>query len=312
MVVYVSKQCNADTQNVNEPRQNHTYIQISQHSTERMESGNDFSREMHRLATFSGWSPHASTVNNACPMILARLGFIYAGRDDSVVCCHCQTEVRGWSTSDDVKRKHGSCLQHFDRSDKIASIFSTVCQRLPASRKAGSSSVTTVESNGDVRDSAHSAPNDTTSIIVKSHSPFYEVCEASLSRASRKNFCDIYNRAAASASESVRADIVIDRTQPNFELLKVESARLVTFHDWPEPAARIVDPHDLARAGMFYTGQIDRVQCAFCRGCLHSWVQGDNPAEEHRKNFPSCLFMRDAADVGTFDIVDHVRPPHQV
>ena len=274
--------------------------------------GNDFSREMHRLATFSGWSPHVITVNNACPMILARLGFKYTGRDDSVVCCHCQAEVRGWSTSDDVKRKHGSCLQHFDRSDEIASIFSTVRQRLPASCEAGSSSVTTVESNGDVRDSVHSAPNDTTSTIVKSHSPFYEVCEATLCRASRKNFSDIYNRAAASADELVQADIVIDRARPNFELLKVESARLATFHDWPEPAARIVDPRDIARAGMFYTGQIDRVQCAFCRGCLRNWVQGDNPAEEHRKNFPNCSFARGVADVGTFDIVDHVRPPHQV
>ena len=273
---------------------------------ETMDRRND--REMHRLATFHGWSPGASTVNNACPMILARLGFKYTGRDDSVVCCHCQTEVRGWSTSDDVKRKHGSCLQHFDRSDEIASIFSTVRQRLPASREAGSSSVTTVQSNGDVRDSAH----DTTSTIVKSHSPFYEVCEATLCRASNKNFSDIYNRAAASVDELVQADIVIDRTRPNFELLKTESARLATFHDWPEPAARIVDPLDIARAGMFYTGQIDRVQCAFCRGCLRNWVQGDNPAEEHRKNFPNCSFARGAADVGTFDIVDHVRPPHQV
>jgi len=273
-----------------------------------MESRNG--RELRRLSTFSDWSGGG---NNACPLILARLGFKYTGRDDMVACCYCQTEVRGWSTSNEVTTKHGSCLQHFDHSDEIPPLIHEVRLHLPtASHTADSSSPTTVQGTGDVRD--NSSPNNrpTTSTIVKSNSPFYEVCEATLHRASRKNFSDIYNRSAAvSADVSVPADIIIDRTRPNFELLKVESARLVTFRDWPERAACVVEPRDLAKAGMFYTGQSDRVQCAFCRGCLRNWVQGDKPAEEHLKNFPNCSFVRNA-DVGTLDIVDYARLPNQV
>ena len=89
----------------------------------------------------------------------------------------------------------------------------------------------------------------------------------------------------------------VDRSNPDFERLKDEAVRLSTFHDWPERASSIVDPRDLAKAGMFYTGQTDRVQCAFCRGYLRNWVQGDKPAEEHRKHFPDCLFMRQLKDV---------------
>jgi len=271
----------------------------------------DFSREDHRLATYADSFPGSGgSSNNACPLILARLGFRCTGHDDdTIVCCHCQTEVRGWSTSDDVKRKHGSCLQHFDRSDEIPSVFSAVRQRLPTSRSADRSSPATARST-DVRDCTGGTPNDSTSTVVKSHSPFYEVCEATLRRASRKNFSDIYNRAVAAADESVPADVVIDRTKPNLELLKVESARLATFHDWPETAKHVVEPRDLAKAGMFYTGQADRVQCAFCRGCLRNWARGDNPTEEHRKKFPDCSFVR-GADAGTLDFVDS-RLPNQV
>jgi len=266
--------------------------------------------ELRRLATFSDWSG-GTNCNNSCPLILARLGFKYIGCDDRVVCCHCETEVQGWNTSDDVKTKHGSCLQHFERSNEMPSIINDVRHRLPTSYRAGRSSPTTVPNTGDVRDSNTLNDNPTTSTLVKSNLPFYEVCEATLCRASRKNFSDIYNRSAVSADGSVPADIIIDRLRPDFELLKVESVRFKTFHDWPERAARIVEPRDLARAGMFYTGQIDRVQCAFCHGYLRNWVQGDKPAEEHRKNFPNCLFVQ-GDDVGTLDHVDNTPFPNQV
>jgi len=96
----------------------------------------------------------------------------------------------------------------------------------------------------------------------------------------------------AEISSSLSSVVPVDRSNPDFERLKDETVRLSTFDDWPERAASIVDPRDLAKAGMFYTGQSDRVQCAFCRGCLRNWVQGDKPAEEHRKHFPDCPFMK--------------------
>ena len=87
----------------------------------------------------------------------------------------------------------------------------------------------------------------------------------------------------------------VDRSRPDFVQLRSESARLSTFDDWPLSAGRIVQPRDLAAAGLFYTGHADRVQCAFCRGCLRRWREGDVPAQEHRRHFPDCPLVHDAA-----------------
>jgi len=264
--------------------------------------------EMHRLATYAAMSRGG----NACSLSLARLGFRYTGPDDTVVCCHCQTAVRGWNSADDVRRKHNSCSQQFvNGTDEIPAIVSSLRQHIPTTNRTSSSSPKTTNSTRDVLDYT-GKPELTTSTIEKSNSSFYEVCEATLNRASRKNFSDIYSNAAVSAaSPSVPADIIIDRTRPDFQRLKVESARLATFYDWPERVASIVDPRELAKAGMFYTGQTDRVQCAFCRSFLRNWVEGDVPADEHRRLFPDCSFVNNT-DIGTFDIVDSTQIQNQV
>jgi len=264
--------------------------------TEIAENGADYTREMHRLATF------ADSSTSICPLILARLGFRYTGRDHTIVCCHCQTEIRGWTTTDDVRRRHNSCSQYLDWSNEIPSIVSSVRQHLPTSRRTCRSSPTIVNTNRDVRDTTSEQSDETTSTIEKSNSPFYEVCEQTLFRASRKNFSDIYSSTPRLDDLPVAADIIADRTRPDFELLTEESIRFSTFHDWPERAARIVEPRDLAKAGLFYTGQADRVQCAFCRGYLRNWVQGDKPVDEHRRHFPTCSFVQNA-DLGSFDTV---------
>ena len=87
----------------------------------------------------------------------------------------------------------------------------------------------------------------------------------------------------------------MQRSHPDFVQLRSESVRLSTFHDWPSSAGQIVEPRELAAAGLFYTGHADRVQCAFCRGCLRNWKPGDRPEQEHRRHFPDCPLMRGAA-----------------
>uniref|UniRef100_A0A4W2G4P3 NLR family apoptosis inhibitory protein n=1 Tax=Bos indicus x Bos taurus TaxID=30522 RepID=A0A4W2G4P3_BOBOX len=48
----------------------------------------------------------------------------------------------------------------------------------------------------------------------------------------------------------------------------------------------------LAKAGFFYTGKSDIVQCYSCGGYLHDWKEGDDPLEEHAKFFPNCQFLQ--------------------
>ena len=72
--------------------------------------------------------------------------------------------------------------------------------------------------------------------------------------------------------------------------LKSEADRLMTFKGWPKGSC--VSLIDLAKAGFFYTGKDDRVQCEFCQGVLRNWEAGDNPRFEHRKHFPRCPFVQ--------------------
>ena len=69
-----------------------------------------------------------------------------------------------------------------------------------------------------------------------------------------------------------------------------EQARLKSFDFWP-PALR-QQPHELMKAGFFYTGRSDQVKCFYCDGGLESWEPEDSPWGEHMKWFEDCAFFR--------------------
>ncbi|XP_043944902.1 baculoviral IAP repeat-containing protein 7 [Protopterus annectens] len=72
--------------------------------------------------------------------------------------------------------------------------------------------------------------------------------------------------------------------------------RLETFQEWLVGAP--VSALDLARAGFFFLGYGDRVQCFSCGGILMHWEEGDRPFHEHKKHFPNCSFVqREAEDI---------------
>ncbi|GAV05583.1 hypothetical protein RvY_15687 [Ramazzottius varieornatus] len=68
-----------------------------------------------------------------------------------------------------------------------------------------------------------------------------------------------------------------------------EEERLVTYLRWP--ALSMVSTDRLARAGFFFTGQGDTVQCFSCGGQLDKWQLGDDVMKKHRLNFPTCSFV---------------------
>uniref|UniRef100_A0A668A6C0 RING-type E3 ubiquitin transferase n=1 Tax=Myripristis murdjan TaxID=586833 RepID=A0A668A6C0_9TELE len=65
--------------------------------------------------------------------------------------------------------------------------------------------------------------------------------------------------------------------------------RLRTFQNWPADAP--VTSGDLAKAGFFFLGPGDKVQCFCCGGILTYWVHGDSPTAEHKRHFPTCSFI---------------------
>ncbi|XP_038151946.1 E3 ubiquitin-protein ligase XIAP isoform X2 [Cyprinodon tularosa] len=55
--------------------------------------------------------------------------------------------------------------------------------------------------------------------------------------------------------------------------------------------AQQVPPERLARAGFFFTGNADRVQCFSCNRTVENWHTGDTPVQRHKEISPSCTFL---------------------
>lgn len=68
-----------------------------------------------------------------------------------------------------------------------------------------------------------------------------------------------------------------------------ELFRISTFARFPISG---VTERSLARAGWFYTGVGDRVQCFKCNVTAEGWQAGDCPTEKHRQLSPSCSFIQ--------------------
>ncbi|NXY85673.1 BIR7B protein, partial [Alcedo cyanopectus] len=84
--------------------------------------------------------------------------------------------------------------------------------------------------------------------------------------------------------------------------MRNEARRLRTFQRWPDVSP--VSPRDLVKAGFFFVGPRDEVQCFCCGGVLKDWEPGDCPLVEHLKFFPSCKFVC-GEDVGNQEMLPH-------
>ncbi|KFQ57690.1 Baculoviral IAP repeat-containing protein 7-B [Pelecanus crispus] len=82
--------------------------------------------------------------------------------------------------------------------------------------------------------------------------------------------------------------------------MRNEARRLRTFWQWPGTSP--VSARDLAKAGFFFVGPRDEVQCFCCGGVLKDWRPGDCPIAEHLKFFPSCKFIC-GEDVGNQEML---------
>ena len=102
----------------------------------------------------------------------------------------------------------------------------------------------------------------------------------------------IFDRPQHSAYQYLERRAVSTHQQRNedFSRFKDENARLQSFnHQWPTDCP--LDKNELAKAGLFFTGPGDRVQCPWCEGGLYNWVEGDTAFGEHARHFQSCPFV---------------------
>ncbi|KAJ6665721.1 hypothetical protein lerEdw1_002091 [Lerista edwardsae] len=105
--------------------------------------------------------------------------------------------------------------------------------------------------------------------------------------------------------QSLGMEEAIVETQPEYPEMETEDGRLTTFVNWPAYAQ--VSPEALARAGFFYTGHDDYVQCFCCDGALRNWERGDDPWVEHARWFPRCHFLLESRGR---DFINSIQDPY--
>ncbi|XP_023559536.1 baculoviral IAP repeat-containing protein 1 isoform X2 [Octodon degus] len=89
----------------------------------------------------------------------------------------------------------------------------------------------------------------------------------------------------------VKRELPMASAYDNNSVFANEELRRETFKNWPHREfLQAVDA--LVRAGLFYTGVEDEVQCFSCGGCMKNWQEGDDPLADHTKYFPSCPFLQ--------------------
>lgn len=93
---------------------------------------------------------------------------------------------------------------------------------------------------------------------------------------------------ARPAAQTSNRDGIV--TSPKYPRWENEQIRLKSFEGWPAQISQ--KPRDLAKAGLIYMGNGDRVKCFWCGGELHDWEPQDEPMEEHAKWFTICGYVR--------------------
>ena len=74
---------------------------------------------------------------------------------------------------------------------------------------------------------------------------------------------------------------------PNYKLY---NDRLKSFQFWP--CSEKILPQQLAKAGLYYTGQTDKCRCVWCEQNLFQWDYFDEPLTEHRRYSKNCAFLK--------------------
>uniref|UniRef100_A0A3P9KHK2 Baculoviral IAP repeat containing 2 n=1 Tax=Oryzias latipes TaxID=8090 RepID=A0A3P9KHK2_ORYLA len=82
------------------------------------------------------------------------------------------------------------------------------------------------------------------------------------------------------------------RNGPASDLQYDNSSELFRFSTFARFPTSVVTERSLARAGWFYTGVGDRVQCFRCNVTAEGWLAGDCPTEKHRQLSPTCPFIQ--------------------
>ncbi|NXN46196.1 BIRC1 protein, partial [Rhinoptilus africanus] len=211
-------------------------IRVQKSEKNPAEDAHRYSTEDARLQSFDGWPFYARETK---PDVLARAGFFFTGKKDTVQCFACGGCLGNWEDDDDPWREHAKWFPE--------------CEFLQSKK-----------SSEEIKN------------YIETYSGFVGVVG--------KDFTASFIKENLSTATG---DLVLN-------IFEDEGVRLDSFKTWPAEAR--VEATALAKAGFFYTGEGDKVQCFNCARCLQNWEEGEDPKEEHAKRFPDAVFPRTRRD----------------
>jgi hypothetical protein len=293
-----------------------------QYSSSYSQGGTSLSEmrfEEKRLRTFQDF-PTDCPVR---PAELARSGFFFTGREDSVQCYSCRIALKGWEKGDTAEgehRRHNPFCAFLNGQDKtnvplqVASGAGAVETR-PAQPPPMSVSGNLQYEHSRLATFDNWPPGVPVSPDDLAEAGFYYLgirdivccfnCEVRieqwvpgdvpvdehLKHSPNCSFAkqvaqrkQFYNEHGAARDPEVTAD-----------RMKSYEQRLMSFQDWPATAP--VTAESLAMAGFYYSGRGDSVRCFSCGIALKDWQRGDIAMEEHARYSPSCDFLRQRGHV---------------
>ncbi|XP_072019049.1 LOW QUALITY PROTEIN: baculoviral IAP repeat-containing protein 3-like [Amphiura filiformis] len=232
--------------------------------------------EVTRLSTFRNWPSMAPVT----PSALARAGFFYTGRDDIVECFICQGQIRDFEYGDTAMGEH---KKHFP---KCPFVKNKNHGNVPMAGTPDFSKVATSDPAGASGSSTEKKVKEKEASLFSSKDA--EKLRLLQKKRNRKVRMEVKSR----AENRVQAEVDDPATRADNQAkltFKSEFKRLLSYQNWPESCP--VDPRDCAKAGFFYTGKEDVVQCFACFGKLGNFKDGDVPMVEHNRHFPSCPYI---------------------
>lgn len=220
----------------------------------------EFRREIVRLASFQDWP----NTNFAVPDALARAGFFYTGKTDTVCCAFCRKFCDQWQREDiplDAhKRLSPDCA--FARNDL------TICANVPK--------------EDDILDQEVQ--------LIGVSVPAVQVVPA-FQMDGHAAEQPLYSRPLEVQTFHSGTLFECAQRPKHPDMVDVE-VRTQSFYKSRAVIPKGQNPTVLAEAGFYYYGPSDYCKCFFCDGGLKNWQEDDDPWSEHARWYPRCEYTK--------------------
>uniref|UniRef100_A0A8C9GL93 NLR family apoptosis inhibitory protein n=1 Tax=Piliocolobus tephrosceles TaxID=591936 RepID=A0A8C9GL93_9PRIM len=271
--------------------------------------------EAKRLKTFVTYEPYSSWT----PQEMAAAGFYFTGVKAGVQCFCCSLILFGTSLRrlpiEDHKKFHPDCGFLLNKDVGNIAKYDIRVKNLRSRLRGGKMRYQEEEARlGSFRNWPFYAQGISPRVL--SEAGFVFTCEFLQSKKSSeeiaqyiqsyKGFVDITGEHFVNSW--VQRELPVASAYCNDSIFAYEELRLDSFKDWPWESA--VGAAALAKAGLFYTGIKDIVQCFSCGRCLEKWQEGDDPLEDHSRCFPNCPFLQNMKS--SVEVIPDLQSPGEV